>query len=239
MDLRLAGVMDRVIEYGRAVPASHGLGRARRTRRRAGRGWALAKGLFDRSAALVLVMLLALVLLIVAIAIRLDSPGPVFFRQRRRGLGGRPFTVLKFRTMADGASSEAHRRYIEQLATGEVGGPGLKKLTDDPRVTRVGRVLRKLSLDELPQLANVVAGQMSLVGPRPAIDYELEHYQPHHYARFEVKPGLTGLWQVSGRSELGFSEMLDLDVVYVSTAGPVTDARILLRTPRALIGKSA
>jgi lipopolysaccharide/colanic/teichoic acid biosynthesis glycosyltransferase len=153
------------------------------------------KALLDRSAALALVMLLALVLVIVAIAIRLDSPGPVFFRQRRRGLGGRPFTVLKFRTMADGASPEVHRHYIEQLAAGEAGGPGLKKLTDDPRVTRVGRVLRKLSLDELPQLANVVAGQMSLVGPRPAIDYELEHYQPHHYERFEVKPGLTGLWR--------------------------------------------
>lgn len=184
-------------------------------------------------------MLLVLLLLIVAIAIKLDSPGPVLFRQRRRGLGGRPFTVFKFRTMAHGVSGEVHRRYIEQLAAGEADGPGLKKLTHDPRVTRVGRILRRLSLDELPQLANVVAGQMSLVGPRPAIDYELEHYQPHHYERFEVKPGLTGLWQVSGRSELGFSEMLDLDVIYVRTAGPLTDARILVRTPKAMIGKAA
>lgn len=178
-------------------------------------------------------------LLAVAVLIRLDSRGPALFRQVRLGRDRRPFEVLKFRTMKAGAPDAAHREYIAQLAAGEVSGEGLRKLTADPRVTRVGRVLRATSLDELPQLLNVLAGQMSLVGPRPALEYELEHYQPHHFERFAVRPGLTGLWQVSGRARVGFNEMLDLDVAYARDHGPVTDLRILLRTPASLVGRTA
>lgn len=232
--------MNPVVGLVRTRPASHGRNHCGgTTNRRKAEAWAWTKAALDRFGALALLILLALLLIAIAIAVKADSRGPVLFRQRRRGLGGRPFTVLKFRTMHDGCSPEAHRRYIAQLAAGDAGGEGLKKLTGDWRVTRVGAVLRKLSLDELPQLLNVVAGQMSLVGPRPAIDYELEFYEPHHFERFDVKPGLTGLWQVSGRSELGFSEMLELDVEYARRAGPVTDLRILARTPRALIGRAA
>ena len=203
-------------------------------------GWNAAKRAVDVVGALLILTALAPVLLAVAIAVRLESPGPALFRQRRYGLDRRAFTVLKFRTMYTGTSSESHRRYIAELAASARSGRSdeLKKLTSDPRVTRVGAHLRKWSIDELPQLLNVVAGQMSLVGPRPAIDYELEHYEPHHFERFQVRPGLTGLWQVSGRSQLGFNEMLDLDVEYARTCGPLTDARILLRTPLAL-GRTA
>jgi lipopolysaccharide/colanic/teichoic acid biosynthesis glycosyltransferase len=180
-------------------------------------------------------------LVTIAVAIKLDSAGPVIFRQRRLGRYRVPFNVLKFRTMTAGAPSEPHRRYIAQLASDGSGAPvgGLKKLTPDPRVTRVGAVLRKLSLDELPQLVNVLRGEMSLVGPRPALEYELEHYRPEHYERFAVRPGLTGLWQVSGRSRLGFQEMLDLDVQYVRQRSARLDAWILCRTPRALLGHTA
>jgi lipopolysaccharide/colanic/teichoic acid biosynthesis glycosyltransferase len=142
--------------------------------------------------------------------------------------------------MHDGATADSHRRYIASLAAGdEDEAPGLKKLVDDPRVTRVGRVLRRCSLDELPQFANVLAGSMSLIGPRPAIVYEVEHYLPHHYERFGVRPGLSGLWQVSGRNAIGFNEMLDLDVEYARNAGFTTDLRVFLRTPLAMFRGAA
>ncbi len=206
-----------------------------------GRGtWQHAKRVFDVVFALLLLILAAPLLALVAIAIRLDSAGPLLFRQERYGRGGRRFTVLKLRTMYHGVSAEAHRRYIEQLAQApQEETPGLKKLVDDPRVTRVGAFLRRTSIDELPQLVNVVKGDMSIVGPRPALDYELEHYAPEHFERFGVRPGLTGLWQVSGRSALGFLEMLDLDAEYARTAGPGLDARILLRTPLAVVRSAA
>jgi lipopolysaccharide/colanic/teichoic acid biosynthesis glycosyltransferase len=179
-------------------------------------------------------------LLVVALLIKLDTRGPVLFRQRRLGKDMRPFTVLKFRTMVADASSEPHRRYIEELANGEGGdGSTLRKLTDDPRVTRVGRTLRRLSIDELPQLLNVLGGQMALVGPRPAIEYELRHYEPAHFARFNVRPGITGLWQVSGRSKLDFKNMLDLDVQYALRPTFATDVRILVRTLGAAFRNAA
>jgi lipopolysaccharide/colanic/teichoic acid biosynthesis glycosyltransferase len=198
--------------------------------------WAEAKRVIDVALALVALIVLAPIMLVVALAVRLDTPGPLLFRQERCGRGRRPFTVLKFRTMHDGVSPEAHRRYIERLARGEAEAePGLKKLVGDPRVTRVGAFLRRTSLDELPQLFNVVTGDMSIVGPRPALEYELEHYRPEHFARFDVRPGLTGLWQVSGRNRIGFLGMLDLDAEYSRTSSPRLDAKILLRTPLAVV----
>ena len=207
-----------------------------------GRVWAFAKRAFDIGFSAVLVLLLSPLLLVVTIAIRLGSPGPVLFRQRRLGRGMQPFTVLKFRTMDPGVSSAAHQAYIAELASngnGNGNGDGLKKLTADPRVTRVGRILRKLSIDELPQLFNVIGGSMSLIGPRPALSYELEHYDPRHFERFLVRPGLSGLWQVSGRNQLGFNEMLDLDVEYARNCSFTTDLRVFVRTPLAMVRGAA
>ena len=202
--------------------------------------WPRAKRILDVVCAVVLLVLLSPLLLLIAAAVRFETAGPALFRQDRYGRGLWPFVVLKFRTMHDGASPELHRRFIAQLATGgDDPAGGLKKLTHDPRVTRVGAFLRRTSLDELPQLINVLRGEMSIVGPRPAVPYELQHYAPEHYARFDVRPGLTGLWQVSGRSEVGFLQMLDLDAEYARTNRPKLDALIVMRTPAALIGRRA
>lgn len=183
--------------------------------------------------------LLSPLLFLLAVAIVVDSGRPVFFRQIRLGCGLRQFRVLKFRTMKLGSTSDMHEAYIEKLAAGQADEDSLKKLTSDPRVTRVGRFLRRTSLDELPQLVNVFLGHMSLVGPRPALEYELQYYAAEHYERFAVKPGMTGLWQVSGRNELGFTEMLDLDADYARSSNLLTDVRILVRTPMAAISKAA
>jgi lipopolysaccharide/colanic/teichoic acid biosynthesis glycosyltransferase len=206
------------------------------------RSWQRAKRVGEPIVALVLLLILLPLLLIVAAAIKLDSRGPALFRQRRVGLGLTEFNVFKFRTMVHNAPEELHRAYIAQLVSGdgETADDGeLKKMTDDPRITRIGRFLRRTSLDELPQLINVVTGQMSLVGPRPAIAYELEHYEERHFGRFSVRPGLTGLWQVSGRNELSFGDMLDLDVRYAQESGPAKDLQILARTPMILVRKTA
>jgi lipopolysaccharide/colanic/teichoic acid biosynthesis glycosyltransferase len=194
----------------------------------------------DLVLAATMLICLAPFFVIVAFAIRLDSPGPSLFRQRRIGRDGREFTMLKFRSMSLNATSDDHRRYIQLLASGadpaaSASGEGLLKLTEDPRVTRIGRILRKLSIDEWPQLLNVIAGQMSVVGPRPAVSYELDVYHPEHFARFQVRPGITGLWQVSGRNRLGFYEMLDLDLTYVHRQGFAYDLGLILRTPGAII----
>ncbi|MEA2271336.1 MAG: hypothetical protein QOI98_44 [Solirubrobacteraceae bacterium] len=200
-----------------------------------------AKRALDVATSVALLIVLAPVLALLAIVVKLDSSGPVLFRQRRYGQGLAPFTILKFRTMHADASHDLHRRHIAWLAAGpDTGVPGrLKKVIDDPRLTRSGRILRKLSLDELPQLVNVLRGEMSLVGPRPAIGYELDHYSPGDFDRFEVRPGMTGLWQVSGRSELGVREMLELDVRYAREWSLMLDLRILGRTPRASIRGAA
>lgn len=208
--------------------------RSARSRLRAG-----AKRSTDVVLATVMLICFAPLFALAAIAIRLNSPGPVFFRQRRIGRDGCEFTMVKFRSMAMDATPDSHRRYIESLARLPArptarGEAGLLKLTDDPRVTGVGAVLRKLSIDEAPQLLNVLAGQMSIVGPRPAVPYELDVYMPEHFERFRVRPGITGLWQVSGRNRLGFYEMLDLDVEYVRRQGFAYDIALILRTPVAI-----
>jgi lipopolysaccharide/colanic/teichoic acid biosynthesis glycosyltransferase len=189
----------------------------------------------DVAVAAVLLVLLAPVFLAVALAIKLDSPGPVLFRQLRVGLRMRSFTVSKFRTMRADAGSGPHQDYVVGLITGvaKVVDPStrpLYKLAHDDRVTRVGRFLRRWSLDELPQLYDVLRGEMSLVGPRPAIPYEVEHYEPHWYRRFSVRPGMTGLWQVSGRNELTFRDMMRLDIAYAESWCLRLNVVILART---------
>jgi len=184
-------------------------------------------------------LLFSPVLAVIAVAIKLDSRGPVFFRQARLGRRMEEFTVMKFRTMKFDASPELHRAYIAKLAAGQADEDELKKLTKDPRVTGVGAFLRRTSLDELPQLINVLRGEMSLVGPRPALEYELEHYAERHFERFAVKPGMTGLWQVSGRNTIGFQDMLDLDVQYTRTSSFLLDMKILVKTPVAAVTGAA
>jgi exopolysaccharide biosynthesis polyprenyl glycosylphosphotransferase len=188
------------------------------------------KAVFDRVAALVALVVLSPVLLAIALAVRLTSSGPVIFRQQRTGRDGKPFTMLKFRTMV----VDAEERLADLVVRNEGSGP-LFKLGDDPRVTRVGRVLRRTSLDELPQLVNVLLGHMSIVGPRPALPRETAQYSQWVWRRLHVRPGLTGLWQVSGRSQLSWEESIRLDLQYVNTWSLRLDAAILLRTVRAVL----
>ncbi|MFG2085672.1 MULTISPECIES: sugar transferase [unclassified Spirillospora] len=183
------------------------------------------KGLFDRAAALTGLALLSPLLLVVAFLIKVTSAGPVMFRQSRVGRGGREFTVLKFRTMVQ----DAEARKVELLDNNENDGV-LFKIRADPRVTRVGRWLRRYSLDELPQLINVVRGEMSLVGPRPPLPEEVAQYGGDVYRRLVVKPGLTGLWQVSGRSDLTWEESVRLDLRYVDNWTLAMDLQIMWKT---------
>jgi lipopolysaccharide/colanic/teichoic acid biosynthesis glycosyltransferase len=183
-----------------------------------------------------LIFLVALPFIAVAaILIKLDSPGPVFHRAIRVGRNGRKFTFLKLRSMQKNA--EELRALL--IHRNEATGPAFK-LTNDPRVTRVGRILRKTSLDELPQLWHVVQGHMSLVGPRPPFPEEVERYEPWMLRRLEVRPGLTCLWQISGRSDLSFEEWMRLDLDYVDRVSPELDAKILLLTiPAVISGRGA
>jgi len=191
---------------------------------------ALAKGLIDRVGAALAVAVLAPVLAVLAVLVRRSGPGPVLFRQERVGEDGRPFDMLKFRSMVD----RADERLPELLAASEGNGV-LFKMKGDPRVTPIGRVLRRYSLDELPQLFNVLRGEMSLVGPRPPLQSEVELYGPDMHRRFAVKPGITGLWQVSGRSNLSAEESERLDVRYVESWSPATDAMILWKTVGSVV----
>lgn len=195
----------------------------------------VARRALDLVLALALLVLLSPLLLIIALLIRLDSSGPAVYRQRRLGRDMRPFVVNKFRTMRPDADPAPHREYVQTLILGgrrraKTGGRPLYKLAVDDRITRVGRVLRRLSLDELPQLWNVVRGEMSLVGPRPVIPYETEQYPTWYLARFSVKPGLTGLWQVSGRNEKTYEEMVLLDIEYARRRNLPLDLLILVKT---------
>jgi lipopolysaccharide/colanic/teichoic acid biosynthesis glycosyltransferase len=192
-----------------------------------------ARRALDVAFAGLLLLVLLPILAIVAAAIRLDTRGPVLFRQRRVGRDRREFTVLKFRSMAAAADSTPHREYVRQLIARGQEGPsesGLYKLAVDDRVTRVGRILRKTSLDELPQLWNVIRGEMSLVGPRPVIPYEVEQYPDWYLDRFAVRPGLTGLWQVSGRNQRTYEEMVSLDIQYAERQSLGLDVLILFKT---------
>ena len=175
-----------------------------------------------------------------ALAIRLSSRGPVIFRQVRVGRNGRLFEVLKFRTMHVDADPEVHRRFVTSMQSSEFSDDRtFYKLVADTRVTRVGRLLRRLSIDELPQLLNVLRGDMRLVGPRPALPYEVARYDRWQRRRLAVRPGITGLWQVSGRSKLSYTEMLALDVRYVETRSLRQDLAIVVRTIPALLRREA
>ena len=170
-----------------------------------------------------------------AAIVRLGSPGPILFRQKRIGQNGRAFTMFKFRTMYVDCDPAVHEAYVRRYIAGEVGaddsgGATVFKLVGDKRITPAGRWMRRLSLDELPQLLNVLRGDMSLVGPRPPLPYEVEHYRPRDLQRLRAMPGITGLWQVSGRNQTTFDEMIDLDLEYIDRWSVRLDLRILWRT---------
>lgn len=203
---------------------------------------ALKRGL-DLSVSAAALLLLWPVFAVVALAVKLSSRGPALFRQARLRQYGKSFTLLKFRSMYEDSDSAAHKQFVTKfIAGGEMeNGKGVYKITEDPRVTRVGRILRRTSLDELPQLWNVLRGEMSLVGPRPPLSYEFERYACWHRRRIlEVKPGITGLWQVEGRSGTSFDEMVRLDLRYARSWSLWLDLKILWHTPGAVLsGKGA
>ncbi len=203
----------------------------------------LVKRTFDVVCASLILIVAMPIIALAALAILITDGRPIFFRQQRIGAQGRRFEMLKLRTMKTAAADSVHRQYVERwIANGHSAAAGANdnggkvfKLANDSRVTRVGRILRKFSLDELPQILNVVRGDMSLIGPRPALPYEVEHYQDWHRRRLEGLPGITGLWQVSGRNQISFDEMVKLDVKYLEDWSLTTDIGILFRTIPVLL----
>jgi lipopolysaccharide/colanic/teichoic acid biosynthesis glycosyltransferase len=194
----------------------------------------LAKRLLDLIVAAICLLVVSPLLLAVAVAIRLDTPGPALFRQTRLGKDRRPFVLCKFRTMYTGCPDDVHRQYVTKLLTEKQppdgGRAGMFKLEQDDRITRVGQLLRRTSIDELPQLINVIRGDMSLVGPRPALAWEARLFDAAYFDRFTVPPGLTGLWQVSGRNAVTMKQGLELDLEYVRTQSLALDVWILVKT---------
>ena len=176
------------------------------------------------------------IFIVVAMLIKLTSEGPVFYRQQRVGKMGHLFTFLKFRTMRADNNPAIHKKYVQSLICGKApAADGVYKLANDPRITKIGSLLRKTSLDELPQLFNVLMGDMSLVGTRPPIPYEVEVYEPWHHVRLFVKPGITGLWQISGRNRTSFREMVMLDIHYMTYFSVWNDLKILFKTPLVMM----
>lgn len=195
------------------------------------------KRVFDFLFAALALLFLAIPLLIIAALIKYSSKGPVFYRTTRIGKDGAPFEFYKFRTMYLNNDDSIHREFVSEFIK-QGKDAKVKKITDDPRVTRIGKFLRKTSLDELPQLFNVLRGEMSIVGPRPCLPYEWEQYDEWHRRRFSVIPGCTGLWQVSGRSSVDFNDMVILDLFYIDNMSPLLDLKIIFRTiPVMLLAK--
>jgi lipopolysaccharide/colanic/teichoic acid biosynthesis glycosyltransferase len=191
-----------------------------------------SKRLIDVVGAISGIILLSFIFIMVAAAIKIEDPkGPVFFTQKRVGKNGKEFNVFKFRSMV----SDAEERLKELLIRNETSG-AMFKMKEDPRVTRVGRFIRKTSIDELPQLLNVILGDMSLVGPRPPLPREVKEYTDYDFQRLLVTPGCTGLWQVSGRSAIGFREMVELDLKYINNRSSLYDIKIILKTVLVLFG---
>ena len=209
------------------------------------KGTLLTRGIkraMDIVGSLIMLILCAPLFVIIAVAIKVFSEGPVLFKQKRVGRYGRCFTFLKFRSMQTNNDSQTHKEYVEKLIAGEAvhivekTGECVYKLSNDQRITKIGKLLRKTSLDELPQFVNVLIGDMSLVGPRPPIPYEVAAYQTWHRRRIlDVKPGITGLWQVMGRSRVKFDDMVRLDLRYATSWSPWLDVKILMCTPAAVI----
>ncbi len=212
------------------------------------------KRIIDFSFATIALFFLSPLLAIIALLIKLDSKGPIFFVQDRVGVRRKTqhnitywqkvnFKCYKFRTMICNADPELHKSYIKALIENDSMGMAaiqgenteVRKIKHDPRVTRLGRILRKSSIDEIPQFINVIKGEMSLVGPRPAIPYEVDMYKPWYFRRLETKPGVTGLWQVTARSSCDFDEIVKLDIQYVDKQSFWLDIKILLKTPIAVI----
>ena len=204
-----------------------------------------AKRLVDVLLSSLALVITAPILLVIALCVKTSSRGPILFRQTRVGKDGRLFTLYKFRTMYHDADPEVHRRHVQSLirsqsSEGKSAGPPMRKLVNDPRITPVGRFLRRTSLDELPQFFNVMRGDMSLVGPRPPLPYEVEAYHEWHFARLSALPGITGLWQVRGRSRVTFDEMVRMDIDYIAHRSLWLDLKIILLTvPAVLTGSGA
>ncbi len=199
------------------------------------------KNIFDRFLALLAIVILSPFLALIAILVRVDSPGGPVFRQERVGKDGRRFTIYKFRTMYEGNDDSKYKAFLQKYVFEDItsrldeNGQDIYALVYDPRVTRFGSLLRKASLDELLQLVNVLKGEMAFVGPRPDIPFTVAMYQPHHRDRLRVRPGITGLWQVSGRRSLSFEETVRLDIDYVNRQSLLLDAKILLLTVREIL----
>lgn len=193
-----------------------------------------SKKIIDYSLASFLLLCSSLVLFITAISIKLNSKGPIFFKQIRIGKDRKPFIIYKFRSMYTGCSNEIHKSYIKKQLTdkerNDCTNNGVYKLAIDPRVTTVGKFIRKTSIDELPQLFNVLKGDMSIVGPRPAIPYELNYYDKKMFKRFSVPVGITGEWQVNGRSKVSFRDMINMDLSYIDKCSLWNDVKILCKT---------
>lgn len=212
-----------IVIPGRAMPYNYN--------ERAKRYYFMAKRSFDIIITTIALILLSPLFLIVALSIRLDSKGPVFFSQLRVGKGGKEFKIWKFRSMY----VDAEQRQQELMKKNEMQGGVLFKIKQDPRVTRVGKILRKFSIDELPQLWNVWRGDMSLVGPRPPIPSEVQEYNCYQRKRLEVTPGITCIWQISGRSDIPFPQQVELDLIYIHNQSLRCDLIILLRTVPAVL----
>jgi len=197
------------------------------------------KRLIDFLLILLVLPLFCLLVLVLAIAFKLNSPGPVFYKQRRIGKDGVPFEMWKFRSMRVGNDSQLHREHVQRLIRENVrpSDLGVKslKLKNDPRVTPLGRFLRVMSLDELPQLINVLRGEMSIVGPRPPLPYEYEIYNEWHRQRLSVLPGITGLWQVTAHNQVPFDEMVEIDLQYIESMSLWLDLKLIFLTPLEIL----
>ncbi len=206
--------------------------------------YAPAKRALDVIVALGLILLFAPLMLLISIGIRISSSGPILYRQTRIGKDGKPFRMLKFRSMQVKNNPDLHREYVQMLIQQNIDprsmGKSSVKLIGDPRITGVGKYLRKFSLDELPQFFNVLRGEMSMVGPRPSLPYEYEVYSDWHKQRLQVPPGITGLWQVKAHNTVAFDEMVKLDIEYIRTMNLWLDLKIMALTPVEMIrGKGA
>ena len=196
------------------------------------------KRILDVLVASILLIVLSPVMAIAALAIRLDSPGPVIFKQTRIGKNHKPFTFYKFRSMYHKVDTAVHQQFVKNLING--AAPEAYKLKGDRRITRVGAIIRKTSIDELPQLFNVLNGTMSMVGPRPPIPYEVAEYKDWHHRRLTVAPGITGLWQVQGRSLVAFDDMVKMDIAYGERRSILLDVALIVQTiPAVLSGRGA